>query len=213
MSGEPVTVVITRAVRAGREEAFEAAVRAWVPDALGFPGHLGVHMLRPPPGGREYGAVLKFASADAWAAFRDDPKYRAFLAAVREHLEAEPQVETVTGLESWFTPPGAAPVVPPRWKVALVSWAGVDLTALVLTYTLVPLTAGWPWVFQFLTFNAAVVAGLTWLVMPPLSRALRPWLGRPARPLDHQPADRTGRPPEPTQGRHDHDRRPHPPQR
>ena len=62
-AGEPVTVVITRTVREGSEEAFEAAVRAWISRALAFPGHLGVHMLRPPHGGREYGAVLTFRSA------------------------------------------------------------------------------------------------------------------------------------------------------
>lgn len=194
MGSDPVTVVITRAVKAGREAAFEAAVRAWVAEALTFPGHLGVHMLRPPPGGREYGAVLKFASADHWAAFRDDARYQAFLAAVRDHLEADPRVETATGLESWFTPPGAAPVVPPRWKVALVSWAGVNLTALVLTYTLSPLTRGWPWGLAFVTFNAAVVAGLTWVVMPPLSRALRPWFEPAPPPRDTHSTREPGQP-------------------
>lgn len=196
MPGDPVTVVITRAVRPGREAAFEAAVREWIPAALKFPGHLGVHMLRPPPGGREYGAVLTFASADAWAAFRDDPAYRAFLAAVRDHLEADPRTETVTGLEGWFTPPGAA--VPPRWKGAAATWLGVNLTALALTYTLTPLTAGWPWGLAFVTFNAGVVAGLTWLVMPALSRLLRPWLEPPPpdiAPTTHREPD--GRPPEP----------------
>ena len=198
MAGDPVTVVVTRAVRPGRGAAFEAAVREWIPTALAFPGHLGVHMLRPPPGGREYGAVLTFASADAWAAFRDDPAYRAFLAAVRDHLEADPRTEAVTGLEAWFTPPGAAPVVPPRWKVAAVSWLGVNLTALVLTDTLARLTAGWPWGLAFVTFNAGVVAGLTWLVMPALSRLLRPLLEPP--PPRHAPKpDREPdrRPPEP----------------
>src|SRR5262245_6149788 len=44
---DSVTVLITRAVRAGNEAAFEEALKAWVPMALAYPGHLGVHVLRP----------------------------------------------------------------------------------------------------------------------------------------------------------------------
>lgn len=177
----PLTVVVTRLVRAGREQAFEAAVREWIPTAVAFPGHLGVFMLRPTAGGREYGAVLRFRSHAAWEAFRDSAEYRSFQHSLREHLEADPRVETASGLEAWFAPPGASFVrVPPRWKQAVLTWVGVDLIALLLTYTLSPLTAGWPWVISFLTFNAAVVAGLAWVVMPVLTRLGRGWLTSPS---------------------------------
>ncbi len=45
-----------------------------------------------------------------------------------------------------------------------------------LTYTLTPLTADWPWLLGLVTFNAAVVAGLTWPVMPALVRLSNRWL-------------------------------------
>lgn len=134
--GQPLTVVITRVVRAGREEAFERAVREWVPTAVASPGHLGVLMLRPPPGGREYGAALRFRSREAWEEFRDSAGYQAFLAGLREYLEAEPTAELVSGLEGWFTPPG--PLTPPVWKMAVVTWVGVNLMTLALSYTLTP---------------------------------------------------------------------------
>jgi uncharacterized protein len=176
-ANSPVTVLITRLVRPGHEAAFEAAVRAWIPVSLSFPGHLGVHVLRPPPGGREYGAVVKFASRGQWDAFAASPEYRAFLAGIRDHLDAEPAVDTVTGLESWFTPPGTpVRLAPPRWKMALTTWVGVNLTAYALTLTLKPGLETWPFFFNFITFNAAVVAGLTWAVMPLLTRLARRWL-------------------------------------
>lgn len=179
----PLTVVVTRLVRAGREEAFEAAVREWIPTAVAFPGHLGVLILRPAAGGREYGAVLRFHSRAAWEAFRDSAEYRSFQDSLRQHLEADPRVETACGLEAWFAPHGAAYVrVPPRWKQAVLTWVGVDLIALLLTYTLSPLMAGWPWLVSFLTFNAAVVAGLAWVVMPVLTRLGRGWLASPTIP-------------------------------
>lgn len=174
---EPVTVIITRTLLAGREAAFEEAVRVWIHKALTYPGYLGVHMLRPAPGGQEYGAVLKFATQANWDSFRASPEYLVFLAEIQEHLTAAPKVETVTGLESWFTAPGARVVrVPPRWKMAVVTWLGVNLTAIVLTFVIKPLLAGLPQALGFVTFNACVVTGLTWAVMPALSRLFRGWL-------------------------------------
>src|SRR5438045_3727743 len=124
-SAKPVTVVITRAVLPGSEQAFEEAVKAWVPEALAFPGHLGVHMLRPPPGGREYGAVLKFRTQAEWEAFRLAPEYLHFRTRIRPYLVDEPRVETECGLESWFTTLGSPVLrVPPRWKMAVVTWLG-----------------------------------------------------------------------------------------
>src|SRR4051812_31724778 len=132
----PVTVVVSRVVRAGHEEAFERAVRAWIPTAVAFPGHEGVLMLRPPPGGREYGAVLRFHSPEAWEAFRDAPEYRAFLDGLRDYLEGEPRVETASGLEAWAAPGGATLVrVPSRWEAAVLTWVGVNLLTVALTYT------------------------------------------------------------------------------
>ncbi|MDY3563540.1 antibiotic biosynthesis monooxygenase [Gemmata sp. JC673] len=184
MPADPVTVVVTRVVRPGHEEAFERALREWVPRSVTHPGHLGVLILRPPAGGREYGAVLRFESWGAWENLRDSDDYRAFLEAIRDHLEHDPRVHTASGLEAWVAPAGAAFVpVPPRWKLALLTWAGVNLTALALTFILAPFTARLPWFVGFLIFNAAVVAGLTWVVMPVLSRAARRWLqGPPAGP-------------------------------
>ena len=174
---DPVTVIITRAVRPGNEQEFEEAVKAWIPNALTFTGYLGVHMLRPPPGSREYGAVLKFRTQMDWDAFRRAPQYLQFLARIRPHLEDEPRVETVYGLESWLTPLGAhATRVPPRWKMALVTWPAVCLTVYLVTLALTPITAGWPWILTFATLNAGVVAGLTWVAMPVFSRLFKAWL-------------------------------------
>lgn len=174
---DPVTIVITRSVRPGYEQAFEQAVTNWMPKSLAYPGHLGVHMIRPLPGGRDYGAVLKFCTLENWHHFRDSHDYQNFLGSIRPLLEAEPQVQATTGLEGWFTPLGEHLVrVPPRWKMALVTWIGVCMTVYLVSTILSPVTIQWPWFLGFITMNACVVASLTWLVMPLLSRLLRPWL-------------------------------------
>ncbi|MBL8823200.1 MAG: hypothetical protein JNJ77_11475 [Planctomycetia bacterium] len=152
--------------------------------ALKFPGYLGVHMLRPMPGSREYGAVIKFNSRDDWHAFRDSAEYRGFVESLRPMLETEPKIETICGLESWFTPLGQQFTrVPPRWKMAVVTWVGVSLTVYIVSWLLSPMTNHWPTLLAYMFANAVVVAGLTWIVMPLLNRVFRPWLLPAHRPV------------------------------
>jgi len=68
----PVTLVLSREVRAGDEGAFEDVLHRLAGEVGRQPGHLDVTVLRPPPGGRRiYAIVSHFASgaaADAWLA-------------------------------------------------------------------------------------------------------------------------------------------------
>lgn len=76
----------------------------------------------------------------------------------------------------------------PRWKEAVLTWVGVNVSAFTLTFTLSPLTSDWPWLGSFLAFNTAMVAGLTWVVMPALSRHARDWFDAPrGDDADEQP--------------------------
>lgn len=178
--GDALSVIIRRVVRAGRQSEFEAAVRAFSPVSVTFPGHLGVHVVPPPAGGREYVVILSFASAQAWRAFQEWERYRSWLRTVRPLLADDPAIEEITGLETWFQMPGEPAVAPPpRWKMAVVTWVGVCLTVGTLNAVLVPWLVGWPWWASLFGVNAVVVAALTWVVMPLLSRCLRGWLRRP----------------------------------
>ncbi|MDR3618252.1 MAG: antibiotic biosynthesis monooxygenase [Paludisphaera borealis] len=177
-SERAVSIIIRRVVRAGRQAEFEAAVRAFSPVSLTFPGHLGVHVVPPPAGGREYVVILSFASERAWREFLQWDRYRSWAQAVRPLLDDDPAIEEVTGLETWFRMPGEHVVVP-RWKMAVVTWVGVCLSVGLLNAVLRPWIADWPWWANLLGFNAVVVASLTWVVMPLLSRSARVWLRRP----------------------------------
>ncbi|SIN75120.1 hypothetical protein SAMN05444166_0631 [Singulisphaera sp. GP187] len=179
-SERAISVIIRRVARAGRQAEFEAAVRAFSPVSLTFPGHLGVHVVPPPDGDREYVVILRFASDRAWREFQEWERYRSWVDGIRPLLADDPSVEEVSGLETWFRMPGEAAIVPPpRWKMAVVTWVGVCLTVGVLNAVLRAWIAGWPWWANLLGFNAVVVAALTWVVMPVLSRATRGWLRRP----------------------------------
>lgn len=174
-----ISIIIRRVVRPGRQAEFEAAVRAFSPVSLTFPGHLGVHVVPPPDGGREYVVILSFASEQAWREFQRWDRYRSWVDAIRPLLADDPDVAEVTGLETWFRMPGEPSIVtPPRWKMAVVTWVGVCLTVGTFNTVLRPWMTGWTWWANLLGFNAVVVAALTWVVMPVLSRSARGWLRR-----------------------------------
>ena len=176
---QPVTVNIVRTVRPGEEEKFEALVRNFIPRALTFPGHMGVHVVKPAARtSRDYHVVIRFATGEQWQRFHAWPEYVEFRATIEPLLEREPCVQAMTGLESWFTvsdvPGGLRPL--PRWKMALVTLLAVYPVSLAMTLFIRPWVEHWPIWLQSLLFASGMVAILTWVVMPQLTRLLAPWL-------------------------------------
>ncbi len=180
-----ITVSITRTVKPGCEADFERALHDFVQRSLSLPGQHGVHVLRPAPGSasREYGIVRKFSNRDALMTFRSSEEYLEWNALAAELTEGAGRSEELSGLESWFTLPNA-PLRPlPRWKMALATFLGVYPTVVLLNMTLGPVIKAWPTLLGSALFNACVVAALTWLVMPVITRALHNWLHAEERKL------------------------------
>lgn len=175
---DSVTVSITRTAKSGCEAAFERALHDFVQRSLTLPGQMGVHVMRPAPGSnsREYGIIRKFANRDALEAFRLSPEYLEWNQMAVDLTEGSGRVEELSGLESWFTLPGAALRPLPKWKMAVVTVLGVYPTSLLLGETVGRWTRNWPLLLSVLVFAAVMVALLTWVVMPLLSRLLHTWL-------------------------------------
>jgi uncharacterized protein len=110
----------------------------------------------------------------------------------KEVVEGEDKVQKFTGLEFWFTPRSASrteseannnealsqPVnlPPPRYKMAIVT-SGI---VFVLLNTLIPqielLTAPRPLLLSSLLGVIIMVFLMTYLIMPSITRLLKPWL-------------------------------------
>jgi uncharacterized protein len=173
-----VTVVLSRQVRPGHEAAFEAVLGRLSEAALRFPGHEGVSVLRPAPGGpSSYTIVVHFRSRpelDAW--LRSDERGR-LLAEADRHAAGELEVQEVSGLEGWFRIPGSPVVVPPpRWKMALVAWAAILPLVELLGQLLVPRLGRLPVLLRPVPVTAISILLMTYLLVPQLTRLLRPWL-------------------------------------
>ncbi len=175
----PVTVAVTRVVKPGCEEAFERVLHDFVERSLNLPGQLGVHILRPAPGSgsREYGILRRFENAEARDEFYRSQLFEEWRQKVVGLVEGEPRYERLSGLETWFTLPGQRAIVPPpRWKMALVTLVAVYPLSMVLSITVGTWIRDWPMLLSSLIFNAMIVTGLTWFLMPLLTRLFKPWL-------------------------------------
>ena len=66
--------------------------------------------------------------------------------------------------------------VPPRYKLALLTWAGAYTVITLMLTLLGPLMTSWPLALRTLVLSATMVVTLTWGVMPRLTRLFQPWL-------------------------------------
>ena len=68
------------------------------------------------------------------------------------------------------------PAGPPRYKLALLTWAGAYTVITLLLALLGPAIASWPLVLRTLVLSVTMVVALTWLIMPRLTRLFGGWL-------------------------------------
>src|SRR5689334_6255394 len=132
MRSEPVTVVVSRKVKPGREADYEQWIRDVTDVALPFEGHLGMNVFKPTKAGEPYVLVYKFDSGEHLDVWLRSP-VRADFVKRAEDMCVESHAEHVSGLESWFQLPGARAVLPPpKWKMALVTGCTVWVMGLAL---------------------------------------------------------------------------------
>jgi hypothetical protein len=175
---EPVTVTVARRVAPGREAEFEDFSDALTAAASAYPGFLGSGRLRPGHVGEPWHVVFRFDSVEHLRTWELSPE-RAELLAVGEPLVHSTDVHRVTGLETWFALPSRTAPAPPRWKMFLVSVAGIYTLQLLFNLLMQPW--GVPVVLRVALVAVAVTALMTWLVMPRVARLLQDWLYAPSR--------------------------------
>jgi len=178
VEGDPVTVVITRRVKAGREADYEAWLRRLQEDARAVPGYLGVTTQRPAAGApRDYVSVIRFATlADLQAFERSELKQRSQREVV-DFVEGDAAWQRLTGLEFWFTPPpGTVVPQPSRARMALLM-VGVVFTLVLSIGSLVNLVAApLPYPLRLLLTITIEVLLMTYWLMPRLTRHLARWI-------------------------------------
>ncbi|PHQ25858.1 antibiotic biosynthesis monooxygenase [Marinobacter guineae] len=175
---DPLTVVVSRRVKKGNQEAFEALSSKMTERASRFPGYLGTAMFRPAsPDDPEYRIVFKFRDREALAAWEASEERAELLEQIESLLVQPSEREVTSGIVTWFTLPGQNPVKPPpKWKMTIVSWL-----ALYPAVTLVFILFGdWlaqiPLLIRTLMVTVVVMVLMSYVLMPRMTRWFAFWL-------------------------------------
>ena len=145
---KPITVLVARRVRPGKEVEFERWASELTRAASAFDGFLGAGLLRPGHVGELWHVVYRFASADELAQWEQSPT-RSELLAHGEEVMSTSHERRMTGLETWFEVPGRTAPAPPSWKMFVVTSIVSDPKYLTGPYTStvpfkkIPDRAGW----------------------------------------------------------------------
>lgn len=168
---DPVTVLVRRRVKPGREAEYEAwLTRLTEGVAREFPGYLGAEFLRPSGTGGDYRSVFRFDSLAALERFEGSDFRARMLDAAAPLFAGDAAWERLTGLEFWFDPPPGTRVPQPSpHRMALVLVAVVFVLVLVLNLALGPFLAGWPPALRVLVTVVIQVGLMTYVIMPRLT--------------------------------------------
>jgi uncharacterized protein len=175
----PLTTVIARRVRPGKEAAYEEWLEGILAAAARFDGHQGITVLRPAPGGREYVLVARWRDFESSRRWVESEERGRWMASLDCFAEGEGRFEEQSGLETWFTlrpGQGGGPAPPPRIKMAVVTFLAIYPLILVLSHFLVPRIAVLPWAVRPIVMCGILVPLMTWVVMPQMTKLFWSWL-------------------------------------
>lgn len=173
-----VTVVISRRVKPGCETAFEAFLVGVTAACSQFPGYLGSSIFRPASADDpEYRVIFKFDQLSALRHWEASAERQMWFSQADTLTVCPPIVQVLTGLETWFTLPGKAAIVPPpRYKMSLVTWLAVFPLITALSTLFQTQLALLPIACRVMVITAIVVPTMTYLLMPQMTRLFAGWL-------------------------------------
>jgi len=171
---ELIHVAVVRKVRPGREAEFEVEIGRFF-GAAAEAGAKDAYLIRPIMGtrSREYGILRAFSNRDEMDRFYASDLYRRWNETIGPLVEGAPNRRELDGLDIFFRQAGKTP---PRWKMGIVTYLAVAPAVYVFSRLVSALFGRLPGLVAMLMVNICVVASLTWILMPLLVKAFRPWL-------------------------------------
>ena len=173
-----VTVCISVKAKQGHEKDLEGWLEGVGRAASQFAGHQGLTVLRPSgSASADYVYIFRFDTYAHLKQWEDSEARRLWVERLHNLTEGEARKQVLTGLEYWFTLPGAATTPPPpRYKMVIVTLLAIYPLSTFLPRLLNPFLGFLPPLVRGLPVSVVLVLLMTYAVMPIMTRLFARWL-------------------------------------
>ena len=172
----PVTISVARQIVPGREKDYEDWLKAVTADAMKYPGHMGVNVIRPTRGSQEYVTIFRYDNYEHSKAWEESDVRAEWLEKLHDIVEGEDEIRKGTGLEFWFSLPELPVAHPSPHKMAVVLLFVVYSLVMTVNLVLSTFASEWPTAARvFVTVFCQVIL-MTYVVMPRVTHVLKNWL-------------------------------------
>lgn len=184
---KPVTAIVKRIAKKDKIKEFEEWLSGISREVSRQEGSMGIDIIRPTDDKSrlEYVIIFRFDNYDNLTKWEKSSIRNEMLQKGRELVEADPDVQKLTGLEFWFTPyfkQKSSPLIPlsppPRYKMVIVTIPVISILLLTLVPQIHVLTEMLliPYPIRLVIALTITVLLMTYLIMPLLTKLLRRWL-------------------------------------
>ena len=153
-------------------------------------GNMGIDIIKPTPNisnksKPEYVIIFRFNTYENLDKWEKSPIRHEWLQKGRKLAESDYDVQKMTGLEFWFTPyfnDESSPMIPlqppPRYKMVIVTIPVISILLLTLVPQIHFLTEmlSIPFPIRLVIALTITVLLMTYVIMPLLTKLLKPWL-------------------------------------
>jgi antibiotic biosynthesis monooxygenase (ABM) superfamily enzyme len=177
---ESVTLLVQQRVRRDAIARYEDWLRVIAAKATEYPGHQGVHIIRPSKGGNEYSIMIRFATLENAQDWTSSAERLQLLGEIADAFEEEDRFHIQPGIEFWFTPPSPALRKPAAWKQWLITTSVIWPLSMLVPPLFQPLFDAVPWLGHWGISQGIVAASIVglvvFLIMPRYVQAVAHWL-------------------------------------
>ena len=175
-----VSFIVNHKVKSDSIARYEEWLKKIVKRAAEYPGHQGVHIIRPPVGGNDYASIIRWDTIDHAKVWAESSERQELVREISDALLVPDDAAIAPGIEYWFTSPGRIQKKAPGWKQCLVTTSVIWPLSLAVPKILEPLFRELPILnmlpVRSLIVVAVVVALATYFILPYYVRAISKWM-------------------------------------
>ncbi|MEH6582949.1 MAG: hypothetical protein V7754_13500 [Halioglobus sp.] len=172
----PITSIIRRKVRHGREADYDEWARGIAAACRKFSGYTGIKLIYPEKQGGDYVTIISFKSYDNYVAWENSPERATWLQRAREIMEGEDVREYIHGFDYWLEnncKKGRS--WPPDYRMVLIAYVAIWPLVFFVSPAILPHLPDHP-LLASLVSTAVITLLMGYVSLPLMTRLARRWI-------------------------------------